>query len=98
MSTVRLRFFVGITDALVLGLVQLPFLSKRFRVNELNKRNTATVEETLKLLGSKLYETCSQIALQQQAISAMSERMTSLEQTLMIQKVQLTGLGPSVKG
>jgi len=67
-------------------------------MDTLNKRNTETVAEALKLLTTMLYTQAEYIQQQHTSIAALQERMTNLEQQLTIQKVQLTGLGPSVRG
>ena len=67
-------------------------------MDTLNKRNTETVAEALKLLTTMLYTQAEYIQQQNTSIAALQERMTNLEQQLTIQKVQLTGLGPSVRG
>lgn len=68
------------------------------KLQEVSKRNTISFEAGLKDAYAKIYaqnETINQLFT---GLSALQERMNSLEQQLIIQKVQLTGLGPSVRG
>lgn len=67
-------------------------------IKELNKRNTETVEIALRDIYSKYYDQQALIDNLHAGIATMQQRMSALEQQLIIQKVQLTGLGPSVKG
>lgn len=64
---------------------------------QLNKRNTQTAEVAIADLYKKLYEVMNVVSLQQQAIGSLQLRLNDLEQKLILQKVQMTGLGPSVK-
>lgn len=70
---------------------------KEITLKEISRRNTITVEEALKDMYEKLYDKQNQIDLLNNSISSLQQRMNSLEQQLIIQKVQLTGLGPSVR-
>ncbi len=62
----------------------------------LNKKNTAAVEQTLSELTTKVYDQQARIDLLQTALSTLSERMISLEQTIMLQRARSFGTGPSV--
>ncbi len=66
-------------------------------MKEINKRNTETVELALKDVYSKIYEQQKIIDHLNNSIANLYERMNGLEHQLIIQKVQLVGLGPSVK-
>ena len=63
----------------------------------LNKRNTETIQGEVKRLYELNYAQQEQINAQNLAFATLQERMNKLEQQLIIQKVQLTGLGPSVR-
>jgi hypothetical protein len=63
----------------------------------LNKRNTETLQGEVKRLYELAYAQQEQLVAQNLAFISLQERLTKLEQQLIIQKVQLTGLGPSVK-
>lgn len=64
-------------------------------MQELNRRNTETVELVLKDMSDRIYNQQIQVNNLHTALCNMTERLNSLEQTLIIQRVQLTGLGPS---
>ena len=66
-------------------------------ITELNKRNTVTVEDALKDMYAVLYNKQEQIDLLCAGIATLQNRMCNLEQQLIIQKVQLVGLGSSVR-
>ena len=66
-------------------------------LSDVSKRNTITFEAGLKDVYKMLYEKQNQIDLLNNGISSLQNRMNSLEQQLIIQKIQLTGLGPSVR-
>lgn len=63
----------------------------------LNKRNTETVEMALKDMYAKIYTQQITIDRMNNGMATLQERLNALEQQLIIQKVQLIGLGPSVK-
>jgi predicted nuclease with TOPRIM domain len=63
----------------------------------LNKRNTESIAGNVKQLFEEVYRLQEFCQLQNEAIYNLQNRLNSLEQQLIIQKVQLTGLGPSVK-
>jgi hypothetical protein len=65
---------------------------------ELNARNTASVAAKVEELNQRVYDLNNVVMQQHTALVAMQERLNSLEQMLIIQKVRLTGLGPSVQG
>lgn len=64
---------------------------------QLNRRNTETVEQALNDIFEMLY--AQQILINQMnaGMSSLQARMNDLERQLIIQKVQLTGCGPSVR-
>jgi|OpeIllAssembly_1097287.scaffolds.fasta_scaffold2680549_1 prefoldin subunit 5 len=66
-------------------------------MQELNKRNTETVEQALKDIYDKIYKMQESLNHMNNTFVAIYERMNKLEQQLIIQKVQLVGLGPSVR-
>ena len=71
-------------------------MSDPILVDRLSRRNAASAREGLQRLDlriSQLYET---IASQQAGMRAQQARIEALENRLNIQKVQMTGTGPSV--
>jgi hypothetical protein len=64
----------------------------------LNKRNTEALSAKVEELNQRCYQMQEIIARQHTALVGLQERLNVLEQQLIIQKVQLTGLGPSVRG
>jgi len=64
---------------------------------QLNKRNTETFEQAIKELYEKSYDQRVYVDQLHSGLLALQERLNALEQQLIIQKVQLTGLGPSVR-
>ena len=66
-------------------------------MQELNKHNTEAVEQALKYMNAHILEQQIRINGFNNTISTMSERMNQLEQMVVLQKVQSTGRGPSVK-
>ena len=65
---------------------------------ELNARNTVSISMKVEELNQRVYDLNNVVIQQHTALVAMQERLNSLEQMLIIQKVRLTGLGPSVQG
>lgn len=66
-------------------------------LKDISRRNTVTVEEALKDMYNMLYAKQLQIDQLNNGMATLQSRLNSLEQQLIIQKVQLTGLGPSVR-
>lgn len=66
-------------------------------MKEINRRNTETVEQALKDIYSKIYALDNRVTAQNSAIMSLTEKLTILEAMIQIQKMKLTGLGPSVK-
>ncbi len=66
-------------------------------VEKLSRRNAASAQEALRALDARISELCSINQTQQQGLSAMMQRIQELEGKYMLQKVQLTGTGPSVE-
>lgn len=62
---------------------------------EINKRNTETAEQAFKDLYTKIYAQREMIDNLHNTIATLQNRMSALEQQLIVQKVQLCGLGPS---
>lgn len=63
----------------------------------LSQRNTATVQQTLADMNARLYKMQEQNQVLHASVANLTERLNHLDQRVMIQKVQLTGLGPSVR-
>lgn len=76
----------------------LTFQLSLYPMSEINKRNTESFAEAIKVLQQTCYRQAEILIQQNAAIASLQERMGNLEQQLTIQKVQLTGLGPSVRG
>lgn len=66
-------------------------------MNELNRRNTEIVEQALKDIYDKIYALNNKVTKQNSAIMSLTEKITVLEAIIQIQKMKLTGLGPTVK-
>ena len=66
-------------------------------MNDLNRRNTETVEQALKEMSTKIYDQHVRIDSLNTALSSMSERLNSLETMVVRQKIELTSHGASVK-
>jgi PP-loop superfamily ATP-utilizing enzyme len=66
-------------------------------LEKINRRNTLAFEQALKDITARLHEVMGVVASQQQAIGSLINRQNELEQKINVQKVQLTGLGPSVR-
>ena len=67
------------------------------KLQTVKERNTIAFEQAIRDTNKKLHEVMEVVALQQNAIGTLLTRMAELEQKINIQKVQLMGLGPSVK-
>lgn len=66
-------------------------------MKDLNHRNTETVEQALKDIYDKLYALDNRVTRQNSAIMGLIEKINVLEAIIQIQKMKLTGLGPTVK-
>lgn len=66
-------------------------------MDDLNKRNTATVQQALADMDARLYKVQEHAQSLHASLCNLTERLNLLEQRVIIQKVQLTGLGPSVR-
>jgi uncharacterized coiled-coil protein SlyX len=66
-------------------------------MDNLNRRNTETVEQVIKEQNRKLEAQEIRINGLNAGLSSMQERLNALESMLINQKVQLTGHGSSVK-
>ena len=71
--------------------------AKKIFIAQLNKRNTETVEVVLREMQKEITDIKIIIASLNNTMGGLIERQTQLEQKVNIQKVQLMGLGPSVK-
>lgn len=71
--------------------------AKKIAIDQLNKRNTQTVEIVLREMQKEITDIKIVIASLNNTIGGLIERQTQMEQKVNIQKVQLMGLGPSVK-
>ena len=65
-------------------------------MQDINHRNTETVEQALKDMYIKIQTQQIRIDQLNAALSGMTERLNVLEQMLIIQKVKSMGSGPSV--
>lgn len=72
--------------------------AKEIAIAQLNKRNTETVEVVLRVMQKEITDLKIVVASLNNTIGGLIERQNQLEQKINIQKVQLMGLGPSVKG
>ena len=66
-------------------------------MDEINRRNTVTVELTLKNMSAQILSQQIRIDGLNNVMSTMSERINQLEHIILLQKVQSTGTGASVK-
>ncbi|MBU2613392.1 hypothetical protein KJ925_02970 [Patescibacteria group bacterium] len=66
-------------------------------IAQLNRRNTETVEVVLREMQKEITEIKIVIASLNNGIGGLIERQNLIEQKINIQKVQLMGLGPSVR-
>jgi len=71
--------------------------AKEIAITQLNKRNTETVEIVLRVIQKDITDLKTVIASLNNTMGGLIERQNLLEQKVNIQKVQLMGLGPSVK-
>ena len=71
--------------------------AKEIAIAQLNKRNTETVEVVLRVMQKEMTDLKIVIASLNNSMGGLIERQNQLEQKINIQKVQLMGLGPSVK-
>ena len=71
--------------------------AKEIAIAQLNKRNTETVEVVLRVMQKEITDLKIVVASLNNTMGGLIERQTLLEQKINIQKVQLMGLGPSVK-
>ncbi len=65
-------------------------------MNDLNRRNTLTVEQVLKELNEKVLSQQIRIDGLVSTISSLMERLNGLELSVLMMRVNLTGKGPSV--
>ena len=72
--------------------------AKKIFIEQLNRRNTETVEVVLRVMQKEITDIKIVIASLNNTMGGLIERQNQLEQKINIQKVQLMGLGPSVKG
>jgi len=71
--------------------------AKKIFIEQLNRRNTETVEVVLRVMQKEITDIKIVIASLNNTMGGLIERQNQLEQKVNIQKVQLMGLGPSVK-
>ncbi len=71
--------------------------AKEIAIAQLNKRNTETVEVVLRVMQKEITDLKTVVASLNNTMGGLIERQVQLEQKVNIQKVQLMGLGPSVK-
>ena len=71
--------------------------AKKIFIDQLNKRNTETVEVVLRVMQKEITDIKIVIASLNNTMGGLIERQNQLEQKVNIQKVQMMGLGPSVK-
>ena len=66
-------------------------------MEKINRRNTEIVEQALKDIYNKIYALDNRITAQNSAIMSLIEKINVLEAVIQLQKMKLTGLGPTVK-
>jgi len=66
-------------------------------MERLNRRNTEAVEQALKDIYDKIYALDNRVTAQNSAIMSLLEKMNVLEAMVQLQKMKLTGLGPTHK-
>ncbi len=71
--------------------------AKKIFIEQLNRRNTETVEVVLRVMQKEITDIKIVIASLNNTMGGLIERQNQLEQKVNIQKVQMMGLGPSVK-
>ena len=71
--------------------------AKKIFIDQLNKRNTETVEVVLRVMQKEITDIKIVIASLNNTMGGLIERQNQLEQKVNIQKVAVMGLGPSVK-
>lgn len=71
--------------------------AKEIAIAQLNKRNTETVEVVLREMQKEITDLKIVVTSLNNSIGGLIERQGQLEQKINVQKVQLMGLGPSVK-
>lgn len=71
--------------------------AKEVAIAQLNKRNTETVEVVLRRIDKDINDLKIVVASLNNTMGGLMERQNLMEQKVNIQKVQLMGLGPSVK-
>jgi len=64
---------------------------------DLNRRNTESVILTIADMNARIYEQAIRIDGLNNSIHVLQSRITELENLTILQKVKLTGHGPSVK-
>ena len=84
------------TDVSETGRVVFPFPKKKTLL-PLNARNAETAEAAIRELTAKVFEGLGVIAKQQATLTMLVERVGKLEVLLSVDKMQLTGRGPTVK-
>ncbi len=71
--------------------------AKKIFIEQLNRRNTETVEVVLRVMQKEITDIKIVIASLNNTIGGLIERQNQLEQKVNIQKIKLMGLGQSVK-
>ncbi len=71
--------------------------AKQIFIAQLNKRNTETVEVVLRVMQKEINDLKIVIKSLNNTMGGLMERQNQMEQKVNIQKVQIMGLGPSVK-
>lgn len=66
-------------------------------MQELNRRNTETVERTLMDMYNKIYEQEIQVMTLNNTVGSLMVKLGLLEQELMVLKAKAMGSGPTVK-
>ena len=72
-------------------------INKNAKFLPLAKRNAEIAEVAIRELNKLVYNNSIQLQKQQAAISSLIERVGFLENALNIQRMNLKGLGPTVK-
>lgn len=72
-------------------------MDKSTVIEGVNRKNTAAIEQALKEMIFKIEEQDKKITTMHTTLVSMSERMTSLENQIIIFKTRNIGTGPSVR-
>ena len=72
-------------------------MTESFRIQELNTRNTITVEQALKQITTKIYEQDIKIGLLQTGMNALAVKITEIEKMVLLWQASSIGRGSTIK-